>query len=146
MEELPPADEAQMPDLETLRARANAYHVRISEVQLARADRAVTYESTAGGEILRDDALSQIEANLNGARVDRSVAVLPDGGSVVIDFPHKTAAGLTSATFLLGPLMRSVLPLLSDFSPEELASLRSAIQGDFHQGELFTQTDLSGDE
>jgi len=140
-EELPPADEMEMPDLKTLRARAVANHVRITEVQLAKADRTVTYESREGGEILRDDALSRIEANLNGALVDRTVAVLPEGGKVEIDFPHKTATGPTSATFLLGPLMRTMLPLLSDFTPDELTGLRRVLRGDLYQEDLFSDSE-----
>ncbi|HEY1915529.1 MAG TPA: hypothetical protein VGH27_08135 [Streptosporangiaceae bacterium] len=140
-DELPPADDADMPNLRTLRERAAAHYVRITEVQLAKADRAVTYGSTEGGEILRDDALSRIEADLNGALVDKVDAVLPEGGKVEVDFPRRTALGKTSATFLLGPLMRTTLPLLSDFTPSELAELRPVIRGDGYQEDLF-----SGDE
>jgi len=137
-DELPPADETDMPDLRTLRTRTAAQHVRITEVQLAKADRTVTYESTEGGEVLRDDALSRIEADLNGALVDKTVAVLPEGGKVEIDFPHKTALGPTSATFLLGSLMRAMLPLLADFTPDEMADLRGVLRGDFYQDDLFS--------
>jgi hypothetical protein len=144
-DEFPAVDETEMPDLKTLRERAAGYHVRITEVRLARADRAATYESTEGAEILGDLALSKIEADLEGARVHKAVALLPDGGSAEIDFPQKTAVGPTSATFLLGSLMRSVLPLLSDFLPEERAGLREFLRGDFEQDTLFPEGP-SGDE
>jgi hypothetical protein len=140
-DELPPADEEGMPDLKTLRERAAAHYVRITEVQLARADRAITYESTEGMEILRDDALSRIEENLSGALVDKVSAVLPEGGKVEIDFPHRTALGLTSATFLLGPLMRTVLPLLSDFTQNEMADLRPVLRGADYQEDLFSASE-----
>ncbi len=138
--ELPVADDFGMPDLNTVRERATDNRVRITEVQLARADATVTYESTEGIEILRDPVLGRIEANLEGARVHKAVAVLPDGGKADIDFPQRTAVGPGNATFFLGPLLRSVLPLLSDFSPQERAELVRVLRpsrSDFDQGSLF---------
>lgn len=146
-EEFPPADENEIvPDLRKLRKRAEDYHVRITEVQFGTENRALTYESTEGGAILGDFTLSQIEAGLRGAYVHKAVAVLPDGGNVAIDFQQKTAVGPTSATFLLGPLMRSVLPLLSDFTQEELAGLRRVLRGYMYQDELFAAWPTDGEE
>jgi hypothetical protein len=139
-QELPVADESdepEMPDLDTLRARAAEIDVRITEIKLANSHRAVTYESTEGGEVLGDDELNQIEAGLGDAAVDTATAALPAGGFVEIDFPSRTAVGVHSAPFLLGPLLSSALPLLSDFSPAELADLRRVLRGDFHQDSLF---------
>jgi hypothetical protein len=126
-QELPVADESDkphLPDLAELRNRAAGSQVRITEVKLADSHRAVTYESTQGGEILGDDELSQIEAELGDVRVDQATAAIPAGGIVEIDFPQRTAIGAESNTFLLGPLLSSLLPLLSGFSPEELTDLR----------------------
>jgi hypothetical protein len=138
--ELPVAndsDKSEMPDLDTLKYRAAGSEVRITEVKLANSHRAITYESTKGGEILGDDELSQIEAGLGDVRVDKATAALPAGGFVEIDFPRRTAVGEHDAPFLLGPLLSSALPLLSDFSPDELAELRRIVRGDFYQDGLF---------
>ncbi len=137
--EFPAADDAEMPDLKTVRERAAGSRARITEIQFERTDRAVTYESTEGGEILGDVALSHIEAELQGARVHKAVVVLPDGGSADIDFRQRTAVGPGSATFLLGSLLWSALPLLSNFSSEEQADLRRILRGDSYQDTLFPE-------
>lgn len=142
VEEFPsPDDTSEMPDLRTVRRRASAYRTRISEVQFKGADSATTYESTQGGEVLDRQELSRIEAGLEDAHVHKARAVLPDGGSVAVDFPTRTAYGPANVTFLLRPLMRFALPLLSDFSGSELEDLQRVLQGDA-QEELFP--DLPG--
>lgn len=130
-QELPIADESDkpaLPDLAELRNRATGSQVRITEVKLANSHRSVTYTSTEGAEILGYDELSQIEAKLGDVRVDQATAAFPAGGIVEIDFPQRTAIGADSNTFLLGPLLGTALPLLSDFSPEDLADLRRLLE------------------
>jgi hypothetical protein len=130
-----------MPDYSTVTSRAATYHTRISQVQLAGADTAVTFESTQGGEVLGREELSAIVEDMGGAPLREAVAVLPDGGYVKIDFPKETASGPGNVTLLLRPLMRFALPLLSDFSRDDLAGLRRILQGDA-QEELYP--DLPG--
>jgi hypothetical protein len=138
-EEFPPADQAQVPDLSTLRRRAKENQVPITQIRLRKGDRVVTYESKEGGNVLGHPGLSKAAADLEVTDIDGAVAKLPGGGNVGIDFPQKTAVGPTNAMFPLGPLMRTTLSLLSDFSPEEGAELRLALEGEGYQPALFPE-------
>ncbi|HUC58693.1 MAG TPA: hypothetical protein VMA95_14925 [Streptosporangiaceae bacterium] len=126
-EEMPPADKAGVPDILTLRRRAIEGHAPITQVQLGRDDRAVTYESKDGSEVLDDPGLRQVAADLKITAIEKAVASLEGDRSIGIDFGQKTAIGPTSAVFPLGSLMRSILPLVSDFEDDELAMLHSAL-------------------
>ncbi|MGH2881757.1 MAG: hypothetical protein ACRDPA_03475, partial [Solirubrobacteraceae bacterium] len=91
-------------------------------------DRAVTYESQDGTDVLDDPGLQRVAADLKVTAIEKAVAALEGDRSIGIDFGQKTAIGPTSAVFPLGSLMRSVLPLVSDLEDEELAMLRSALE------------------
>jgi hypothetical protein len=65
------------------------------------------------------------------------VAAIPGGGNVIVDFATNTAAGPTSATFLLGALMRFALPLLSDLAQEERQLVAQWLRGEGYQEALF---------
>jgi hypothetical protein len=65
------------------------------------------------------------------------VAAIEGDRSVGIDFAQKTAIGPASAIFPLGPLMRSVLPLISDLGEEELGTLHAALESAAASNELF---------
>ena len=134
VEEFPPEDEVDAPDLGMLRKRASIYQVPISQVQLGRDDRAVTYESIDGKDVLGDPELTNAEVNFGVRNIEGAVTILPGGGTVEIEFRKRTAAGRTSATFPLGSLMRSSLLLLADFPPDELARIHQVLA---EKGVLF---------
>lgn len=127
VEEFPPEDSAEPPSLTILRKRASLYRPPITQIQLGRDDRAVTYESNNGENVLGDPELNSAEADFRMRDIEGAVALLIGGGSVEIEFRSRTATGRTSATFPVGSLIRSVLPLLTDFSADELASIREIL-------------------
>ena len=127
-EELPPPDDARVPDLPILKRRASAGAASITQVQLGRDDRAVTYESKDGTDVLDDPGLQQAAADLGITLVEKAIAALEDARSVGIDFAQKSAIGPTNAVFPLGSLLRSALPLISELESDELASLQAALK------------------
>lgn len=135
--ELPPADNVPPPDLSKLMTRAGRNPVTVTQVRLRRGDRVLSYKSEDGGDVLGHPGLSRAAEDLNVVDIEGVVAPLPGGGNLGIDFPTNTATGITSATFLLGPLVRAALPLLSDFSPAEWVSLRRSLRGAGYQQSLF---------
>jgi hypothetical protein len=142
IDEFPPADEASLPDLRILRQRASVSHVSITQVQFGRGDREFTYESRDGGAVLDDPGISAAIADLQVTDIDGAVAALSGGGTAKIDFAAKTASGPTSSTFPLGTLVRSTLPLLADFMPEEQAEIRHALAD---KDSLFPEWPLSAE-
>jgi len=134
VEEFPPEDSAEPPNLTALRKRASPYRVPINRIQLGRDDRAVTYESINGGDVLGDSELNNAEENFRVRDIERAVTVLIGGGTAELEFRSRTAAGRTSATFPVGSLMRSALPLLADFSIDELTDIRELLA---ERGVLF---------
>jgi hypothetical protein len=144
IEEFPPADPPQALDLATLRRRVDGNPVLITQVRIRREDRIVTYEE--GGNVLAHPGLSKAAADLNVSDIEGVVASLPGGGNVVVDFSTNTAAGATNATFLLGPLIRFALPLLSDLSIAEQAELANVTIGDGYQPTLFDARPETGDD
>ncbi|MGH3246381.1 MAG: hypothetical protein ACRDOI_09245 [Trebonia sp.] len=141
-EELPPPDDAQVPDLPALKRRASTGNVSISQVQLGRDDRAVTYESKDGSDVLDDPGLQQAAADLGITLVEKAIATLEGARSVGIDFAQKSAIGPTNAVFPLGSLLRSALPLVSELESDEVASLQAALKPLPSVDDLFaTQSD-----
>ncbi|MBV9445620.1 MAG: hypothetical protein JO345_06955 [Streptosporangiaceae bacterium] len=138
-EEMPPPDDAPVPDLPELRRRAFAGRAPITQVQFGRNDRAVTYESKDGTDVLDDPGLQQAAADLKITAVEKAVATIEGDRNVGIDFGQKTAIGPTNAIFPLGSLMRSVLPLISDLEEDELRMLHEALESAASSGELFGQ-------
>jgi hypothetical protein len=90
---MPPPDDARVPDLPELRRRATAGRAAITQVQLGRNDRAVTYESKDGTDVLEDPGLQQAAADLKITAVEKAVAAIEGDRSVGIDFAQKTAIG-----------------------------------------------------
>jgi hypothetical protein len=127
-EEMPPADDARAPDLTALKRRATEGRAPITQIQFGRDDRSVTYESKDGTDVLDDRGLQQVAGDLKITTVEKAVAALEGDRSIGIDFSQKTAIGPTSAVFPLGSLIRSVLPLVSDFEEDDLAMIRSALE------------------
>ena len=127
-EEMPPPDDVRAPDLTELKRRAIEVSSPITQVQFGRDDRAVTYESKDGTDVLGDPGLQQVAADLRITAVEKAVAALEGDRSVSLDFSRRTAIGPTSAVFPLGTLARSVLPLLSDLDEEELIKLRGTLE------------------
>jgi hypothetical protein len=127
-EELPPPDDAQVPDLPALKRRASAAGASITQIQLGRDDRAVTYESKDGTDVLDDPGLHQAAADLGITLVEKAIAALEGVRSVGIDFAQKSAIGPTNAVFPLGSLLRSALPLISELESDEVASLQAALK------------------
>jgi hypothetical protein len=142
-EELPQPDQVESLDLATLRQRAerNSGFATITQVRLRRGDRVLVYESKDGGNVLSHPGLSKAAADLNVSDIEGVIVTLPGGGNVVVDFSTSTAVGPTSSMFLLGTLMRSVLPLLADFPQTEYARLRPALRGAGYQHSLFEDDD-----
>jgi hypothetical protein len=140
-EEFPSSDQVQAPDLPTLRKRAEKNPVTITQVRLRRGDRVFVYESKDGGNVLGHPGLSRAAEDLGVTDIEGAIATLPGGGNVGIEFSTNTAVGPTSAMFPLGTLMRSTLPLLSDFSQAEQAELRHSLKGTGYQGSLFEDED-----
>jgi hypothetical protein len=141
-EELPPPDDARVPDLSTLKRRASAGAASITQVQLGRDDRAVTYESKDGTDVLDDPGLQQAATDLGITLVEKAIVALEGARSVGIDFAQKSAIGPTNAVFPLGSLLRSALPLISELEPDEVASLQGALKPLPSGDDLFTaQTD-----
>jgi hypothetical protein len=101
----------------------------------------LVYESKDGGNVLSHPGLSKAAADLNVSDIEGVIVTLPGGGNVVVDFSTSTAVGPTSSMFLLGTLMRSVLPLLADFPQTEYARLRPALRGAGYQHSLFEDDD-----
>jgi hypothetical protein len=139
VEEFPPEDITEPPNLATLRRRASWYRVPINRIQLGRDDRAVTYESINGGDVLGDPELNNAEENFRVRNIEKAETVLIGGGTVELEFRSRTAAGRTNATFPVGSLMRSVLPLLVDFPSGEFQKIRDLLaeRGVLFQGFLF---------
>lgn len=137
-EELPPPDEARVPDLPALKRRASAGGAAITQVQLGRDDRAITYESKDGTDVLDDPGLQQAAADLGITSVEKAVAALEGARSVGIDFAQKSAIGPTNAVFALGSLLRSALPLISELEFDEIASLQAALKPLPAADDLFT--------
>ncbi len=140
-EEFPPPDQPEALDLPTLRERAEKNPVTITQVRLRRGGRELSYESKEGGDVLSHPGLSKAAEDLNVTDIEGVVVTLPGGGNVEIEFSTNTAVGPTSSMFPLGTLMRSALPLLSDFSPAEYAGLRRALRGTGYQYSLFETQD-----
>lgn len=138
-EEMPPADEIRAPDLSTLKRRAAESSAPITQIQFEQEDRAVTYESKDGTDVLDDPGLLRLAADLKITGIEKAVAALEGDRNIGIDFGQKTAIGPTSAVFPLSSLMRTVLPLVSDLEDEELAMLRGALEP------VPLSDDLSGD-
>ncbi len=136
-EEFPPPDQAEALDLPTLRERAETNPVTITQVRLRTGGRELSYESKDGGNVLGHPGLSKAAKDLNVTDIEGIVVTLPGGGNVEIEFSTNTAVGPTNSMFPLGTLMRSTLPLLSDFSPTEYAGLRRALRGTGYQYSLF---------
>ncbi|HEY1617627.1 MAG TPA: hypothetical protein VGG25_08415 [Streptosporangiaceae bacterium] len=143
-EELPPADNARPPDLAALIGRAAGVRAPITQVQLGKDDRAVTYESKDGTGILDDPALRQVAAEFRAAAIEKASAALEGDRSIGIDFSQKTAIGPTSAVFPLGALVRSVLPLMLDCEDDELTALGSALDDPSEQDERSSGLGLPG--
>lgn len=127
VEELPKADAADPPGIDRLRARAARRRVPITRVQLGRGDRAVTYESRANVDILEDPELAKVMEDLGGSTVDAASAGIPGGGLVAINFAERSATGHTSAVFPVGPLVRSIVPLVYDLTGDEEAALDALV-------------------
>lgn len=134
-EELPAAGESPVPDLKTLQSRAAQSPVPIIQVTLGKGDRALSYESKAGGNVLQDQDLDVAAADLRVTDIDEITLVLPGGGKPVVDFSRKMAAGYTNSMFPLGSLIRATVPLLTDIQPDEQTALRDFLATG--QGELF---------
>jgi hypothetical protein len=143
-DELPNPDRAHTPDLVTLNARAELNPTTIAQVRLRRGDRVLSYKSDDGLNVLGHPGLSRAAEDLDVVDIEGVVATLPGGGNLGIEFSTNTAAGATNATFLLGALVRAALPLLSDFSTEEWASLRRSLRGADYQFSLFDMEDELG--
>lgn len=144
VEEFPPPDHAEALDLPNLRERAGKNPVTITQVRLRRGGRELSYESKDGGNVLSHPGLSKAAEDLNVNDIEGVVVAVPGGGNVEIEFSTNTAVGPTSSMFPLGALMRSVLPLLADFSQSEYSALRSTLQGTGYQPSLF-ETDEDSD-
>jgi hypothetical protein len=127
IEEFPPEDSVEPPSLTMLRKRASLYRPPITQIQLGRDDRAVTYESNNGRDVLGDPELNSAEADFRMRDIEGAEALLAGGGRVEIEFRSRTATGRTSATFPVGSLMRSSLPLLTDFSVDEFTGIREIL-------------------
>lgn len=138
-EELPPPDDAPVPDLPTLKRRASAGGASVTQVQLGRDDRAVTYESKDGTDVLDDPGLQQAAADLGIMLAEKAIATLEGARSVGIDFAQKSAVGPTNAVFPLGSLLRGALPLISELGSDEIASLQAALQPLLSADDLFTE-------
>lgn len=132
-----PRRTTRAPDLAALQRRATEVSSPITQVQFGRDDRAVTYESKDGTDILQDSGLQKVAADLGITAIEKAVAALEGDRSVGLDFSKKTAIGPTSAVFPLGTLIRSVLPLLSDLDEEELIKLRGALDPALPPDSLF---------
>jgi hypothetical protein len=145
-DELPPSAKFPVPDLKTLRARAAGSNVPIIQVQFGRDERAVIYKSKDGRDVLGDPELGPAIKDLRVTDIDEAVAALPSGGNVEIDFSVRSGTGVTSSMFPLGTLMRSVLPLLADFTSEEQSDLRRVLQGEFERSALFEITPAGNEE
>ncbi len=137
-EELPPPDDAPVPDLLTLKRRASAGGASITQVQLGRDDRAVTYESKDGTDVLDDPGLQQAAADLGITLAEKAIATLEGARNVGIDFAQKSAVGPTNAVFPLGSLLRGALPLISELGSDEIASLQAALKPLPSADDLFT--------
>jgi hypothetical protein len=125
-EELPPADDARPPDLAALRRRAAEGRAPITQIQLGKDARAVTYESKDGTDVLNDPALGQVAAEFRAVTIEKASAALEGDRSIGIDFSQRTAIGPTNAVFPVGALVRSVLPLVLDCEEDEPAALGAA--------------------
>lgn len=126
-EELPQPEEIGAPPVEELRRRSRSRSVSITRVELGRDNAAVTYESKDGTDVMRDPLFAKLASDMPGASVETAAATLAGGGTVNLDFPKKSAIGPTSSIFPVGQLVRSVLPLVVDFSEEELRELARAL-------------------
>jgi hypothetical protein len=134
---MPPADDVRAPDLSTLIRRAADVSSPITQVQFGRDDRAITYESKDGTDVLEDPQLQKVAADLKITVIEKAIVAIEGDRSVGIDFNKKTAIGPTSAVFPLGSLVRSSLPLLSDLDGDELAGLRVLLEPAPPQDGLF---------
>jgi hypothetical protein len=137
IEELPPAEEMRAPDLATLRRRTGGRRVAITQVQIGRGDREVTYAAKDGIDVLDDPELPKVASDMNVTAIEGAAATLASGGTVNIDFVRRTAVGPTSSMFPVGSLVRSTLPLLSDLSEEEEGTVMAALQGTGAPDSLF---------
>lgn len=122
-EELPQEEAGRTPSLATLRDRATSRRATITRVQLGRGDRAVTYEARDGLDVMNDEELDQVATDMRGAAVETASLNLPGGGTVTLDFGKRTALGPTSSVFPIGTFVRSVLPLVSSLTDEELTAV-----------------------
>lgn len=136
-EEMPAADDTRAPDLSTLKRRATEIGSPIIQVQFGRDDRAITYESKDGTDVLEDPQLQKVATDLKITAIEKAIVAIEGDRSVGIDFSKKTAIGPTNAVFPLGALVRSSLPLLSDLDEEELTKLRGALEPAPPQDGLF---------
>ena len=100
----------------------------VTQVQLGRDGRAVTYESKDGTDVLDDPGLQQAAASLGVTDVERAVTVIDGDRSLGIDFAQRTAVGPTNAVFPLGALLRAILPVISHLDDEERAALRVTLE------------------
>lgn len=123
LDELPTAEDAAPPSIDALRSRVGKRRIPMTRLEFGRGDRAVTYESREGLDVLEDPELAKLLENLRGSTVDGATAVLPGGGHLSIDFSQRSATGYTSAIFQLSALARTALPLLHDLAAEEAVAL-----------------------
>jgi hypothetical protein len=137
IEELPPADDAAVPDLAVLRRRASRGQAPISQVQFGRDDRAITYESKDGTDVLSDESLQEAVADLGATAIEKAVATLDRDRSVGIDFAQKTAIGPTNAIFPMGAILRSVLPLIFALDDDEIGMVLQSLTPQPSQDDLF---------
>ncbi|HUB39992.1 MAG TPA: hypothetical protein VMA72_14165 [Streptosporangiaceae bacterium] len=145
-EEFPPSDPPQPLDLATLRRRAQEGPTRITQVRIGQGEREFIYESMEGGNVLGHPGLAKAALDLGVSDIQGVVAAIPGGGNVNVDFSTNTAAGPTSATFLLGALMRFALPLLSDLAPDEREAVAQWLRGYGYQDTLFAAANDSAGE
>jgi hypothetical protein len=117
-EQLPTAEEWPGLGVKETRDRAQRLGIRVTDVQLLGAQSSITWEAVGNVNVINEKALSSL-AEATSATVGKATLALRGGGRVVCDLTTRTAAGQTSAKFILGELLRETLPLLRTLAPEE---------------------------
>jgi hypothetical protein len=129
IDELPTASDAA-PEVSVgeLQGRAQSADLRLGEVRLSDGDHVISYGAEADADVARADALASLQILIPNATLTSATALV-GSKEVRCTFRTRTAAGNSSAKFMLSDLAGVAVPLLLAPSPEIANVVRAMLNG-----------------
>lgn len=142
VDQLPaPLDDPPEVSVGELQERAQVAELRLGEVRLSDGAHVMSYGAEDDADVARSEALASMQALMSNAELTSATA-FADGREVRCVFRTRTAAGNSSAKFLISDLVGVALPLLVAPSSHRADAVRSMLDRPAGSGSVPTTPEI----